>query len=282
MQPEETRIQQLYPLQQREVSVAGLYLQHHLHRKGSKEHPFVYTNYVSTLDGRIALGYPHSAHTSIPPGITSGIDRRLYQELAAQADVLLTSGRYLRQLSEGKAQHPPPISDEYPDLLQWRLDQVMKRQPAVVILSRSLDLPLTALTSLKRKVYVATGSDADKHRLARIADSGTSILFSGEGKEVEGCELIADLGMMGYTSIYSIAGPALLNTLLRAGKVDRLYLTQVHMIFGGEKYDTLLEGPLLNPAARFCLDSLYYDKGESGRPPQSFAVFGKAGVTNHG
>lgn len=272
----EARIQQLYPHPQPMVSVVQLYLQHQLHRKGSKSSPFVYTNYVVTLDGRIALEYPHANRTSIPADITSDIDRRLYQELAAQAGVLLTSGRYLRQLSEGQAQHPPPISDAYPDLLQWRLEQGLEQQPAVVILSRSLDLPLDALTSLGRKVYVATGSGADKRKLAAIAESGVSILLSGEGEEVEGCELIAELGMMGYTSIYSIAGPALLNTLLRAGKVDRLYLTQVHMIFGGEKYDTLLKGPLLSPAASFCLNSLYYDRGAAGRPPQSFAVFGKS------
>ncbi len=271
----EARIQPLYPHQQPRVSVVQLYLQHELHRKGSKSSPFVYTNYVVTLDGRIALEYPHADRTCIPADITSEIDRRLYQELAAQASVLLTSGRYLRQLSEGQAQHPPPIGDEYPDLLQWRLEQGLEKQPAVVFLSRTLDLPLDTLTSLGRRVYVAAGSGADQRKLAAIAESGVSILLSGEGKDVEGCELIAELGMMGYTSIYSIAGPALLNTLLRAGKVDRLYLTQVHMIFGGEVYDTLLKGPLLSPAASFCLNSLYYDRGAADRPPQSFAVFAK-------
>lgn len=275
MLQKEHRIQQLYPHQQQEVGVEGLYLQHQLHRKGSTVRPFVYTNYVVTLDGRIALEYPHSNHTSIPADITSELDQRLYQELAAQADVLLTSGRYLRQLSEGRAQHPPPLSNDYQDLLQWRLEQGLDKQPALVVLSRSLDLPLHTLTSLGRKVYVATGSGADKRKLATIAETGTSILFSGRGKNVEGCDLVEELGMMGYTSIYSIAGPALLDTLLRAGKVDRLYLTQVHMLFGGERYDTLLEGPLLSPAARFCLDSLYYDLGKAERPPQSFAVFCK-------
>ena len=273
MHSDEPRIQQLYSCLQPDVRVGKLYLQHQLHRKGSKERPYVYTNYIATLDGRIALAYPHSDHTSIPSDITSIIDRRLYQELAAQADVLLTSGRYLRQLVKGRAQHPLPVSDEYPDLLQWRLEQGLVRQPSVVILSRSLELPLEVLPELGRKVYVATGSDADKRKLAAIAETGTSILLSGEGKSVEGCALVEELGVMGYTSIYSIAGPALLDTLLRAGKVDRLYLTQVHMLFGGEKYDTLLEGPLLNPVPRFCLDSLYYDQGETERPPQFFAVF---------
>lgn len=276
MVPNYPSLHQLFPCRQQQVSASGLYLQHLLQRKGSKDRPFVYTNYVTTLDGRIALAYPHTAHVSIPADITSEIDQRLYQELAAQADVLLTSGRYLRHLGEGRAQHLPPISDDCPDLLQWRREQGLEPQPAVVVLSRSLDLPLQTLTSLGRRVYVATGSGADKRKLAAIAETGVSILLSGKGKGVEGCELVDELGMMGYTSIYSIAGPALLDTLLRAGKVDRLYLTQVHMLFGGENYETLLEGPLLSPAARFRLDSLYYDQGAAERPPQSFAVFVKA------
>lgn len=269
-------LQQLFPGPQQKVAVAQLYLQHRLHHKGSRARPFVYTNYVTTLDGRIALEYPHSGHSSIPADITSDIDHRLYQELAAQAEVLLTSGRYVRRLAEGSAQQPLPIGEEYQDLLQWRLEQGMEEQPAVVILSRSLDLPLELLASLKRKVYVATGSRADKRKLAAIGGTGVSVLLSGDGEEVEGCSLVDELGGMGYTSIYSIAGPALLDTLLRAGMVDRLYLTQVHMLFGGQNYDTLLEGPLLEPAASFCLESLFYDRGTDHRTPQSFAVFGKA------
>lgn len=275
MLADDSLIEQLFPCQVPKVTVTQLYLQHQLHRKGSREQPFVYTNYVTTLDGRIALAYPHTAHSSIPTGVTSEIDQRLYQELAAQADVLLTSGRYLRQLGDGTAQHPPPVNESQQDLLQWRRDQGLAAQPAMVILSRSLELPLELLASLGRKVYVATGSGADKRKLAAIAETGASLLLTGEGKEVEGCSLVEELGQMGYTSIYSIAGPALLDTLLRANMVDRLYLTQVHMLFGGQHYETLLEGPLLEPAARFCLESLYYDRGQAERPPQSFAVFGK-------
>jgi len=269
-------IEQLYPAgPQQNVGVSQLYLQHQLHRKGQKERPFVYTNYVASLDGRIALEYPHSGHSCIPAEITSKIDQRLYQELAAQADVLLTSGRYLRRLGDGTAQYPPPVSEAHPDLLLWRLEQGLEEQPAIVILSRSLDLPLDVLASFKRRVYVATGSAADKRKLAAVAETGVSVLLSGIGEGVDGCRLVEELGLMGYTSIYSIAGPALLDTLLRAGKVDRLYLTQVHMLFGGQNYDSLLEGPLLEPAARFHLESLYYDRGTSKRPPQSFASFTK-------
>ena len=72
MTQQDFRIEQLYPAgQSREVGVSQLYLRHQLHRRGEKTHPFVYTNYVTSLDGRIALEYPHSGHSCIPSEITS-------------------------------------------------------------------------------------------------------------------------------------------------------------------------------------------------------------------
>jgi len=251
----------------------GRYLAHNLHRIGSTENPLVYSNYVASLDGRIALEYPHSGHTGVPKAITNDIDWRLYQELAAQADVLLTSGRYLRELAEGKAQDGLPVGEDFPDLITWRREQGLAEQPAVVILTRSLDLPLELLEGMERTVYIATGANADKRKLATVAETGIPVLLPGNDKEVDGCRLIRELGEKGYRSIYSIAGPGLLDTFLRAGKVDRLYLTQVHVLLGGKNYDTLLENRVLEPAAAFELDELYFNKGDTDRHGQLFSVY---------
>lgn len=251
----------------------GLYLQHCLHRLGTPEHPLVYSNYVVSLDGRIALDYPHAGHTGVPRSITSSVDWRLYQELAAQADVLLTSGRYMRDLAAGKAQAELPVSRNFQDLIEWRRKQGLEEQPAVVILSRSLDLPLKLLKETERTVYVATGVEADKRKIAAIAETGVHVLLAGDHDEAHGCQLIEELGEKGYRSIYSIAGPGLLDTLLRTGKVDRLYLTQVHTLLGGQCYDTLLEGQMLEPAARFELEELYFDQGDENRQGQMFGVY---------
>jgi hypothetical protein len=93
---------QLYPPKTGTTeTIEGRYLRHRLHRQNRMGGPCVYSNYVMSLDGRIALGCPHPG---VPKAITSDADWRLYQELAAQADVLLTSGRYLREWAEGRAQ----------------------------------------------------------------------------------------------------------------------------------------------------------------------------------
>lgn len=270
-------LQQLYPpCQDKHPTVPGLYLSHRLDQRSDHSPPFVYTNYVLSLDGRIALKYPHAAHVSIPPPITSSIDWRLYQELAAQADVLLTSGRYIRELAAGEAQSTPPVSNEFPDLIAWRQEQDFESQPALVILSRSLELPLDkVLPQLNRTVYVATGPEADKRKLAAVVETGVPVLLVGENHEVDGCQLIEELGELGYHSIYAIAGAGLLNTLLRAGKVDRLYLTQVHTLLGGQRYTTLLEDEVLEPDAQFELEALYFEQGANNMQGQFFAIYDK-------
>lgn len=260
------------------VETEGLYLRHKLNRCGIAGQPCVYSNYVVSLDGRIALEYPYSGRTGVPKAITSAVDWRLYQELAAQADVLLTSGRYLRELAEGEAQGTLPVGTDFPDLQEWRKKQGLTPQPHVVVLSRSLDLPLAALLPrLEHEITVATGVKADKRKLAAVAETGVPVLLAGDDDEVDGCRLIEELGEKGYRSIYSIAGPGLLDTLLRAGKVDRLYLTQVHTLLGGQCYDTLLESAVLDPAARFELEELYFDRGDEGRQGQMFGVYRKGG-----
>jgi len=273
--PTSSHLLTLYPPSQAApLAPSGLYLRHRLDRRGSADHPFVYSNYVVSLDGRIALDYPRCDASMVPPAITSDSDWRLYQELAAQADVLLTSGRYIRELAAGTAQDTLPVGEGFPDLLSWRRQQGLAPQPAVVILSRSLDLPLEKLFHpAQRRLYVATGAKADKRKLATIAGMGIPVLLSGDGESVDGCRLIRELGEKGYRSIYAIAGPGLLDTLLRADKVDRLYLTQVHTLLGGQCYDTLLEGALLRPAARFSLEELHYDQGDDKRQGQFFAVY---------
>ncbi|MDT8404998.1 MAG: hypothetical protein RQ738_10505, partial [Sulfuriflexus sp.] len=74
--------------------------------------------------------------------------------------------------------------------------------------------------------------------------------------------------------IYSIAGPGVLDTLLRAGVLDCIYLTQVHRLLGGTEYDTLLGGDVLQPPADFSLQALYYDNNDKSCG-QFFSIYKK-------
>jgi riboflavin biosynthesis pyrimidine reductase len=266
-------VKRLYPGPQRDIALKGLYL--HGTEPGNQD-PLVYTNFITSLDGRIAIDKP-AAHThGVPDMITNPRDWRLYQELAARADVLLVSGRYIRELAQETAQAGLPLSaaPEFSDLHTWRKQQGLSAQPAVVILSASLDLPPAGMHSLSdRRVYVATGEEAPVEAVNRIERAGINVIQAGRGRQVDGSWLVQRLRQSGYKSIYSIGGPQVLEILLRSRVLDRLYLTQVFRLIGGMSYDTLLDGELLTPPTDFELHALYYDEHGGEGCCQMFSVY---------
>lgn len=274
--PTTNSLTRLFPSREEDVALEGLYLQHALHRAQLQETPLVYSNFIESLDGRIAIAHPETGEKGVPAAITNPRDWRLYQELAAQADILVTSARYVRDFAAGEAQDALPLSDDpaYADLHEWRRAQGLAPQPAVVVLSASLDLPLeTMCEQLDRPVYVATGAQADPGRIKHLQAAGAKVLIAGEGRQVEGRALLDALTAEGFCCIYSIAGTAVLETLVTAGVINRLYLTQVHRLLGGASYHTLLEGRLLDPPVDFVLNALYYDQGDEACCSQFFSVY---------
>ena len=95
----------LYPQPSREAPLQGLYLDHDLRRHAEGlGRPFVYSNFVTSLDGRIAVPGPTGSGLIVPKQIANPRDWRLFQELAVQADLIISSGRYLRDYAEGHAE----------------------------------------------------------------------------------------------------------------------------------------------------------------------------------
>ncbi|ADE14347.1 bifunctional deaminase-reductase domain protein [Nitrosococcus halophilus Nc 4] len=270
------KLLRLFPAPLEPVALEGLYLNQELHRLGTRSQPFVYTNFIASLDGRISLEHPRKRTRIVPDTIANPRDWRLFQELAAQADALLTSGRYIRQLAQNVAQDILPVSEkpEYADLIQWRQSQGLAPQPAIVVISASLNIPIPEiLLNANRPIYVATGSEADPLRVQELKAKGIQVIVAGKGLRVQGKTLIAALGQEGFTTLYAIAGPEVLKTLLADQSLNRLYLTHALRILGGESFDTLLEGERLNPVADFNLHSLYYDTAAEGEPSQVFAIY---------
>ncbi|MDX1698522.1 MAG: dihydrofolate reductase family protein, partial [Thiohalobacterales bacterium] len=237
-------ITQLFPATVQDVVLKGLYLEHALHSRGRDDHPFVYTNFITSLDGRIAItGEDRSTH-QVPLSITNLRDWRLYQELAGQADILVTSGRYFRQSEAGEAQDILPVGNQpdYADIREWRQAQGLRSQPDIAIMSGSLDIPLETLEPYRqRRIIVVTGSEADPARVQRLEKAGIRLMIAGDDRRVDGRQMIDQLASAGYRSIYAIAGPEVFHTLLAGGTIDRLYLTLACQLLGGSDYDTLLE-----------------------------------------
>jgi riboflavin biosynthesis pyrimidine reductase len=270
-------VTQLLPPTGDSCELHGLYLKEGLLGRGSAERPFVYSNYVSSIDGRIALPSPDHRTHQVPPAIGNARDWRLFQELAAQADVLVTSARYFRQAEVGEHQDQLPVGpgEDFADLRAWRLQQGLAAQPDVVILSNSLDIPVAALQGYsQRNLYLATGAGNDLPRARSLAQaSGIELLQAGNGVAVEGAALIGELGRLGYRSVYAIAGPAVLNTLLRGRVLDRLYLTLAHRLLGGTEFDTLNWGPVLSDPVALEPVHLYLDSHAPRGASQLLAAY---------
>nr|MBO2512613.1 pyrimidine reductase [Gammaproteobacteria bacterium] len=256
------------------VPLQGLYLGEPLGPPLAAGRRFVYANFIASLDGRISLPAPSSDRLTVPAAIANPRDFRLFQELLASADVLITSGRYVRGLPRGVSSRSFPLSTKprYADLHEWRRVRGLPPQPAVAIVTASLDLPsLGALAASGRRVYVATGNAADRRRAAALESEGAGVLRVGEGIRVQGRRLIEALSREGHRNIALIGGGEILRTLLVDGVLDRLYLTLACRVLGGATFDTLLTGPQLDPPARFELGALLYDEGAGG-VDQLFAI----------
>ena len=270
------QVQELYPNPGATRPLHGTYLSQELRNLGTPERPFVYANFVSSLDGRIAVMESGTGDSHVPEDLTSGHDWRLFQELQAQADCLVTHGAYLRALAQGKFGDilQVGISEQSSDIGQWRRAQGLTRQPAVAIVSRTLDFPLPpSLEAHGQRVHIITGADAPRERVLHWRDRGYDVLFSGSGCSAEGRPLIGLLGALGYARLNLLAGPQLLQTVLRQNALSRLYLTLTHQVIGGEMFHTLATGPHLGSAGRLRLRTLYFDPAAPRGTGQWFASF---------
>ena len=262
----------LYPQPGENSAITGLYLAHQVHRLGTIESPFVYANFLSSLDGRIALEDVTRSTTYIPKHLTTDADFRLFMELHAQADCLITHSGYMRALSEGRLGNILQIRDK--DLVEWRHSNDLKAQPAVIIASASLNFPMhTSLHEHAQTVYIATGRNADPDRIRYWQNLGYPILITGEDRMVHGAPLIHELRGLGYKSIYLTAGPQMLDTIVREKQLFRLYLTITHQLIGCTDFRTLLTGSMLGAEGNLILKSLYYDPYSPTGSGQFFMQF---------
>lgn len=265
----------LYPLPPQELSLAGAYLAHQLREHGRKSQGvFIYSNFIVSLDGRIAIPHPSRPGLMVPKSTANDRDWRLFQELAAQADLIISSGRYLRDWADGRAQEILRVDDpHFADLKQWRLEQGLSPQPDLAIISNSLDFPIPeVLRAGGRKAIVFTSGKPDRQRLREIESKAGQVIVL-EGESVDGAVMARYMGELGYRTVYSAAGPKVLHLLLSGGVLNRLYLTFAHRLLGGKVFSTIVDGELFNLPVDMPLDLLYFDPYGLEGTGQLFAVY---------
>lgn len=269
-------ILQLYPQPAREVALQGAYLDHDLRQQAS-EQAFVYANFVVSLDGRIAVPRSDDGGLTVPQQTANDRDWRLFQELAAQADLIISSGRYLREWAEGKAQEILQVDDpRFADLREWRQALGLNPQPDIAIVSGSMRFPIPdVLTKNGRRFLVFTAGAPDQDRVDEIEQKGGRVLVAGEDG-VDGTRMVQQMTDLGYRTVYSAAGPKILHLLLAGNVLNRLYLTHAGRILGGDPFASIVEGPLLETAVGFTLNTLYLDPAALDGLGQIFLSYDRA------
>lgn len=273
------QILQLFPLPSQELPLHGLYLSHDLRGLAAQaERPLVYTNYIASLDGRIAVPRADGSGMTVPKQIANDRDWRLFQELAVQADVIITSGRYLRDYGEGRAQEILQVYDDprFTDLHEWRQQHGLSVYPDLAVISGSLEFPIPeALVQQGRSVLIFTTAQADPVRITELEAQLGRVLVAGD-VSVRGDLLVAHLQELGYGLIYNSTGPKVMHLLLAGGVLDRLYLTLANRLLGGNPFSSIVEGSLLEPATGMTLESLYFDLEGLDGLGQLFAAYHSA------
>lgn len=233
----------------------GAHLELDLRRRAPAGGRYVYASFLVSLDGRIGL----DGHSGPPPAIANDRDWRLFNELLVQADVVLSSGRYVRDIVEGSAQDLlPRPGGPFDDLLAWRAERGLPPRPAVAILTASGRLDARAAAGLGDDVFVVTGQPLAPSVAGDLSAAGVGVVVTGgPGGEVGDDPLLVALEERGHRVVFSAAGPRVLHTI--AARLDALFLTLATRLVGGRGFSTLLEGARLEVPPGFRVVSALLD-----------------------
>ena len=166
--------------------------------------PFVTLKLASSFDGRIATA------TGQSQWITGPEARRLVHAMRARHDAVMVGAGTARK--------------DDPALTVRGLGEV--RQPARVVVSRRLDLPLLgqlARTAGEVPLWICHGEDADPDRLHAWKGLGARLLACGVSQgQIDPEDVLRQLGKAGLTRVFCEGGSALAASLLGAALVDEM------------------------------------------------------------
>ena len=252
-------IDQVFPVK-RQVPLEGLYLGQKLLEKANElGRSLVLTNFLTDQNEVVAKA-GKEGHFQVPAEIKNSADWDRFQELMAQADVTISGGSYFNRLATSQdVLYPFEPGNEFEQLGQWRLDSgYPKRSPDVAIVARELDfqLPEKLIKSGRKITIFTTNAMANSDEAKVFSNANTTVVGSGE-TGVDGGRMIDMLERLGYRVIIMVSGPHILDLLLKAKRLDRLYVSQVQVKIPSDDPATvqtmLLEGKKIRDLQEFYL-----------------------------
>jgi riboflavin biosynthesis pyrimidine reductase len=202
--------------------------------------PTVYANFVSSLDGTVALPAISRSNKLISAG--SEADRFVMALLRGLADAVVTASGTLAESPTGTwlpARAHPPSAEMLAELRRVR-GQPERPELAILTGSATIDPDHPALA--ERTVVLTTEGGAKQLR-GRVPASAELVPLAAEGP-IEPSAVIAALRERGHRSILLEAGPNTFGTFAAAGVVDELFLTVSPLLTGGSAQTrlSLVEG----------------------------------------
>ncbi len=224
------------------MTLEGLYLSHGLQELAKRiDRPIVVANYVTDMNDVIAVEGVRGS----PEKLKNPTDWRLFQEITAQADVIITGASYMSEFAE-RGENVQNVLTQFDkgspfeDLGDWREQNGLRRNPDLAVVSRSLNfsLPKAILESGRHALVFTVYRMQDSENAKELEEAGATVIGAGEDG-VSGAVMIERLGSEGYRVIKMITGSRVLKLLLdaefrnqegeviRKGALDRLYITRV-------------------------------------------------------
>jgi riboflavin biosynthesis pyrimidine reductase len=221
------------------------------------DRPTVIANFVSTLDGIVALGGGELSGGGLISGFHEP-DRFVMGLLRAIADFVVVGAGTVRDAGEHAWTAPRVHPRSAVAFAAWRASLGLSANPTTVVVTGSGDIPVRhpGLTDPTVPVIVAT-TPAGARRLAGMSLAPNVIVEPvGSGGTVGGQGLVDLAGRLGARLMLTEGGPHLLGELVRADLLDELFLTVAPQLVGrvGAGRLGLVEGLGLAPA-----DSPWHD-----------------------
>jgi riboflavin biosynthesis pyrimidine reductase len=192
------------------------------------ERPRVFANFVSTVDGIVAVPSLPQSNKLIAAG--SDADRFVMGLLRASAEAVLIGAGTLRASARGlwtPERAYPPAGDAFGEL---RRVQGLAARPEVAVVTGSGDVP--AGHPLFESGALVLTTDPAAARLSRELPSASTVVALGDGPALELRRVVDAVRERGHDLIVSEAGPHTFATMIADGLVDELFLT-VSPLFGG-------------------------------------------------
>ena len=188
------------------------------------ERPWVYANFVQSLDGMVTFGGKRSGGQWIAQ---SRHDRWMMDLLRAQADaVLYGAGSLIQETLSLGVPGGPVFRITDPELLRLRRERLGRGKQRNILVTGSGNLRL-ADYRLFRSELVETMVATTPQGLRNLGETGgTQVLVSGYGNSVDLGALLRSLRKEhGVRYLLCEAGPTLYGHMVRGGWVDEKFLT---------------------------------------------------------